>query len=146
MLGRDKLTVVMWVTAGIAAVAVIVLDGKLEHAATVIGATALVAGSSRTRCLDRRRARRQRRSDAVVMSSAGHIRALARSITERQAEDSATVQGRLDGQDSRLDRQDRQIRAVYSYLGRGGDPRGPADDREQTGPIPRLGLVKDEAS
>lgn len=135
MLGRDKLTVGLWLTAGIAAVAVILLGGEPGRVAGVAGVAALVACSRRRRCLEHRRARRQRRSDAGVMSSADYVREQARSSAQRIAELRQQV-----------DQQGKQIRAVYSYLGRSGDPRAPAEDAEQTGPLPKLGLVKDEAS
>lgn len=129
MLGRDRLTVALWAVAAIAAVPAVVLTGKPEHLATVIGVAALTARSGRTRCLDRRRARRQRRADAVVLSSADHIRALARDVTAQQ------------------NRQALQIEALYTYLAgrRQGDAAG---SRGRPGAAGKLRLVtgaEDEA-
>lgn len=133
MLGRDKLTVALLVTAGIAAIAAVVLHGRPEHIATVTGVVALTARSGRMRCLDRRRARRQRRSDMGVMSSADYVREQARSSAQRIAELRQQV-----------DQQGLQIEAVYSYLASRAR-RASAGGGKQAGPAHKLRLVTDAA-
>lgn len=119
MLGRDKLTVVMWVTAGVAAVAVVVFAGTVSRpdvAAIIVMVTALAAVDARGRCLNRRRMRRQWRVDTSVISSADYLR------------------GQTAAQNERLDNLELQVSALWATLREGdrelstagmSDPRAP---------------------
>ena len=147
MLGRDKLAVVLWVTAGTAAVAMVVTATTVSRpdvVAIIVMAAALAGAQARSRCLDRRRMRRQRRADASVVSAADYVRGTVRNLGEQVQEAVRQCGEDAAAAEARLDRYELQIEAVYTYLA--------SKERRRSGgqAKPKLRLVtdttKDEAS